>query len=142
MIKLGIPNTTLYELYFKISLKIYQNDGGLDQYIADLDQNDVDLDLDENYIETSYIYYTSKLRPIDYLEMTSTFCPSKLCWIKYVETTSIFHPFTLYWKSMSKWRGMLWYFAFWRIDVISTSSGRRFDVLCPLGGITFNKISF
>lgn len=142
MINLGFPRTTLHELYFTISSKIHQNYGGLNQNIADLNRNDAGLDLDQNYIETSFIYCPSKLRQIDYVEMTSTFCPSKLCWIKDVETTSIFHPSTLYWKSMSKWRGMLWYFVFWRINAISTSSGRRFDVLCPLGGITCNKISF
>ena len=79
MINLGIPCTTLYELYFTISSKIHQNYGGLDQNIADLNQNDAGLDLDQTYIETPFIYCPSKLRQIDYVEMKSTFSPSKLC---------------------------------------------------------------
>ena len=47
----------------------------------------------------------------------------------------------LHQKSMWKWRGNSLKFGLQRIDVISTSNRRRFDMDCPLG-IFFLKDSF
>ena len=66
------------------------------------------------------------------MEARWIFRPSKLHQKKYVETTWIFWPVKLHRKSTWKRRGNSSKFGLRRIDVISTSNGRRFDVVCPL----------
>ena len=50
-----------------------------------------------------------------------------------MKTTWIFRPSKLHRKSTRKWRGNSSKFGLRRIDVISTSNRRGFDVACPLG---------
>ena len=83
----------------------------------------------ENNLDFSTIQITSKQvreKNLDYLttEITSE---------KYVESTWIFRPSKLHQKSMWNRRGNSTKFGLRRIDVISTSNPRRFDVLYPLG---------
>ena len=59
--------------------------------------------------------------------------PSKLHRKRCVESTWIFRPSKSHRKSTRKWSGNSSKFGLQRIDVISTSNPRRFDVVCPLG---------
>ena len=107
-----------------------------------------------NYIETStwkqlgffdHRNYVEKVRGIDvdistieitskkFVELTWIFRPSKLHRKKYMESTWIFRPSKLHQKSTWNRRGNSSKFGLPRIDVISTSNPRRFDVVCPLG---------
>ena len=86
-----------------------------------------------NYVKTTSIFRSSKLRWTKYLQTTSISYPSKFRWRKYVETTSTFRPSNLHCKSPLKWRGNLSMFSLQRIDVISPSNRRRFDVVCRFG---------
>ena len=85
------------------------------------------------YVETTSIFHPLKLRRTKYVKTTSIFCPSKLRRRKYVETTSIFRPSKLHPKSTSIWRGNSLIFSLRRIDIISPSNWRPFDVVCSLG---------
>ena len=75
------------------------------------------------------------------IEMTSTkvrgnnvdFLISEITSKKYVEITWVFRPSKLHRKRTRKWRGNSSKSGLRRIDVISTSNQRGFDVLCPLG---------
>ena len=87
----------------------------------------------KKYVETMWIFRPSKLHRKKYVETTWIFRPAKLHRKKYVETTWIFLPAKLHRKSTRKWRGNLSKFGLRRIDIISTSNPRRFDVVCPLG---------
>ena len=69
--------------------------------------------------------------------MRSHFGPSKLCWTKYVQTTSDFCLSKLHRKSSLKRSGYWSMFFFRRIDIISTSNQRRFNVLRPLWTLLF-----
>ena len=80
-----------------------------------------------------WIFRPSKLRQKKYVETTWIFRPAKLHRKKYVETTWIFRPSKSHRKGTWKWRGNSSKFGLRRIDVISTSNGRGFDVVCALG---------
>ena len=57
---------------------------------------------------------------------------------KHMETTWIFPSAKLHWPSTWKWRGNFSKLGRWRIDVISTSNQRRFDVVCLLGYLSIH----
>ena len=78
-------------------------------------------------------FSTIEIMSKKYVKITWIFQPAKLHQKKYVETTWIFRPSKLRRKSAWKRRGNSAKFGLRRIDVISTSNRRRFDVVCPLG---------
>ena len=88
----------------------------------------------------------------------TNFCPSKLrqesklkkrayfdhrhlsTWKQeHVKTTWIFRPSKLHRKTIRKWRGNSLKFALRRIDIISTSNRRGFDMVCQLGRTIASK---
>ena len=75
-----------------------------------------------------------------YVERTWIFWLSKLHWKKYLEATSFFPTTKLHWKSMRTWCGNSSKFSFCRIDLISTSNGRGFNLVCPLGSFSLNLV--
>ena len=87
-----------------------------------------------------WIFRPSKLHRRNYVETMWIFRPSKLHRRKYVETTWIFPPAKSHRKSTWKWRGNSLKFGLRRIDVISTSNRRGFDVVCPLGECYGNNL--
>ena len=91
------------------------------------------------YVETTWIFWPSKLHRKEYMETTWIFRPAKLRQKKYLETTWIFRPSKLHQKSTQKWRGNSPKFVLRRIDVISTSNRRGFDMVCPLGTLLCQK---
>ena len=86
----------------------------------------------KKYVESTWIFRPSKLHRKKYVKSTWTFRPSKLHRKKYVKTTCIFWPSKLRRKSTWNWCGYLSKFGLRRIDVISMSNPRQFDVVCPL----------
>ena len=105
-------------------------------------------------METSWIFWStklhqkstwkqlgSKLHQKKYVATTWIFRPSKLHRKKYVGTALIFRSVKLHRKNTRKWRRNLSKFGLWRIDVISTSNWRRFDVESALGMLC-KKIPF
>ena len=87
----------------------------------------------KKYVETTWIFRTLKLRRKKYVETKWIFRPSKLQRKNYVEMTWIFQSAKLHQKSTWIRRGNSSKFGLRRIDVISTSNRRRFDVVCSSG---------
>ena len=79
-------------------------------------------------------FYLSKFSWKKYVETTWIFRPSKLHRKKYVEITWISRSFSDFSTSkiMWKWHWNSSKFGLRRIDVVSTSNRRRFDVVCLL----------
>ena len=106
--------------------------------------NDKDFSISEitskKYVETKWIFRPSKSHRKKYVKTTRIFSPPKLHRKKYVETTWIFRSAKLHRKSTWKRRGNSSKFGLRRIDVISTSNRRRFDVVCPLGSIASTSL--
>ena len=94
-------------------------------------------------METTWIFPPSKLHQKKYVEITWIFRSAKLRRRKYVETTWIFRPSKLHRKSTyaEMTCGNSSKFSLWRIDVISTSIRRGFDVVC-IGYRLFNFFQF
>ena len=95
----------------------------------------------KKYLQIKWISRQKKLHRKKYVEMTWIFLPSKLHGKKCVETTWIFRSAKLHRKSTWKRRGNSSKFGLRRIDVISTSNRRRFDVVCPLGNFSLTLVS-
>ena len=111
----------------------------------------------KNYVETEWIFWSTKLHRQKYVKTTWIFQPSKSHGKNYVETTWIFRPAKL---NRKKYVETIWTFrqlkirrrSTWkrrgnsaktglrRIDVISTSNQRRFDVVCTLGSRTLHPV--
>ena len=91
----------------------------------------------KKYMETMWIFRSSKLHPKTYGEITQIFLPARLRQKRYVEKTRIFRSSKLHRKSKRKWRGKSSKFGIRRIDIMSTSNRRGFDVVCSLGRTSF-----
>ena len=90
-----------------------------------------------NNVDISTIEITSKQVRENNLYFLTIEITSK----KYVESTWIFRPSKLHRKSTWNRRGNSSKFGLRRIDVISTSNPRRFDVVCPLGKYFTNPMT-
>ena len=84
-------------------------------------------------------FSTFEITSEKYVKTTWIFWPSKLHQKKYVETTWIFRSAKLHGKSTWKWRGNSSEFGLRRINIISTSIRRGFDLECPFGNIYLSK---
>ena len=94
------------------------------------------------FVETTRIFWLSKLHRKKYVGITSVFPLVKLRRKKCLEATSIFRTTKLHWKSTRTWCGNSSKFRLWRIDVISTSNRYGFDLMCPLSSFSMNLVLF
>ena len=85
------------------------------------------------------IFRPLKLHRKKYVETMWIFWPSKLSQKTFVETTWIFWLAKLHRKSTWKWRENFSKFGLQRLDVISASNPRLFDVECLLGSFKILK---
>ena len=89
----------------------------------------ISLRLTKNDVKSLLIKITSKKVSKNNVHISTI----EITLIKVRETTWIFRPSKSHRKSTRKWRRNSSKFGLWRIDVISTSNRRGFDVVCPLG---------